>query len=444
MFHISKSLKTSQILICVFLVFSCGKNEQENLNPTVEIRYEEGRAQLFRHGEPYFIKGAGGTDQLEKVAMYGGNSIRTWSLYDVDRILDEAHKLGLTVTLGLEIGRPHWGKDFSYWRFWEVDQKIEELRPFIEKYKDHPALLMWGVGNEVTRYGGGGRLEILYIINKVAKMVKEVDPNHPTMTAVDFLSGKTKIGSIEKIIPNIDILGYNIFKSPLDIHDAMYKNNGWSKAYIISEWGPTGHWSIPNSEWGAPIELKNSTKRELMEKHWNLMNNDSVFFLGSYAFYWGFKHEATHTWFSLFSSDGSETESVNFLRYAWSGENTKNLAPIVENLFIETKEGLVSDNVYLANYQDYTAVATVDDPEGDALTYKWEIRHEENYFIDEINKTDVKLNYYNMKYLIQKVEDNKIQFKSPKEEGPYRIFVFAYDGQGNVASYNIPFYVFMK
>ena len=49
-----------------------------------------------------------------------------------------------------------------------------------------------------------------------------------------------------------------------------------------------------------------------------------------------------------------------------------------------------------------------------------------------------------MEYLIQKVEGNKIQFTTPKEEGPYRIFVFAYDGNGNVASYNVPFYVIVK
>jgi hypothetical protein len=359
---------------------------------------------LYRHGEPYFIKGAGGTEHLDKLAEYGGNSIRTWSLHDAERILDEAHELGLTVTLGLEIGRPYWGNDFSYWKFWEVDQKIEELRPFIEKFKDHPALLMWGVGNEVDRYGGGIRYLIFYTINKVAKMIKEVDPNHPTMTAFGFNSSRRITGPILNIIPHIDILGINVFKTPIKIHNEKFEKKGWGKAYIISEWGPTGHWSIAQSAWGAPIEPKNSKKRDLMEKNWNTMNDDSGLFLGSYAFYWGFKHEATHTWFSLFSEDGSETASVNFLKYAWSGEKAKNLAPNVDNLFIETQQGLENENVYLESYQEYTAIAYTDDPEGDSLTYKWEIRPEENYFIDEIIKTDIKLTYYNMEYLFQEVE----------------------------------------
>jgi len=434
-----KITKIAFFLATMNFLFSCKYHKLENHQPTVEVRYQDGRAQLFRNGQPYFIKGAAGTEHLDKVALYGGNSIRTWSLNNADSILDAAHKLGLTVTLGLEIGRPAWGNDFSYWKFWEVDQKIEELKPFIEKYKDHPALLMWGVGNEVKEYGGGKKIIVLYIINKVAKMVKEVDPNHPTMTAANVSLKPNKF-----LMPHLDIMGYNAFNSLDRMHHNIYGKGGWDKAYMLSEWGSVGHWSVTDTEWGAPKELRNSEKRELMEKYWDIMEKDTSLFIGSYAFYWGSKHEATHTWFSLFSEDGAETESVNFLKYAWSGEKVKNSAPRVENLFLETKQGLVNDNVYLESFQEYNAIAHTHDLEGDSLTYKWEIRPQENYFIDRINKTDFNLSHYNMEFLIQKYEGNKIKFLAPKEEGPYRIFVFAYDGQGNVASYNIPFYVLIK
>ncbi|WP_373494071.1 glycoside hydrolase family 2 TIM barrel-domain containing protein [Aquiflexum sp.] len=443
MIDISKGLKTTLFLIYIGLLFSCSNQEQENHNPTVEVRYQDGKAMLYRHGEPYSIKGAAGTEHLDKVALYGGNSIRTWSLHDADRLLDEAHELGLTVTLGLEIGRQAWGYNFNYWKFWEVNKKIEELRPIIEKYKDHPALLMWGVGNELQFFGGGKRFLIFHTIDKVAKMIKEVDPNHPTMTAVDVFSKKNKIGSYRYIMPNIDILGFNAFKTLGNMYDRVYEKKGWGKAYILSEWGPNGHWEVTDTEWGAPKELKNSEKREMMEKYWNNINKDTTLFLGSYAFYWGFKHEATHTWFSLFSKDGSETASVNFLKYAWSGERAENLAPNVNDLSIETNQGLVNDNVYLESNQIYNAIADTDDSEGDSLRYKWEIRPEENYFV-EIYSNDFEIKNYNMEHLIQKVDENTIQFIAPKDEGPYRIFVFAFDGNGNVASYNIPFYVIQK
>jgi beta-galactosidase/beta-glucuronidase len=199
---------------------------------------------------------------------------------------------------------------------WEVNKKIEELRPTIEKYKDHPALLMWGVGNEVKEYGGSNRFVVFHILNKISKMIKEVDPNHPTMTAVDGTIIQERLALYKFIMPSIDILGFNAFKSINRLSDNVYGKYGWDKAYIISEWGSTGHWEITDTEWGAPKELNNSQKHDLMEEYWNTIKKDSTLLLGSYAFYWGSKQEATHTWFSLFSEDGFETASVNFLKYA--------------------------------------------------------------------------------------------------------------------------------
>src|SRR6516165_2880256 len=60
---------------------------------------------LLRGGEPYFIKGAGGDGSKAELARAGGNSIRTWSVDgDTPRVLDEARRLGLTVTLGIWLG----------------------------------------------------------------------------------------------------------------------------------------------------------------------------------------------------------------------------------------------------------------------------------------------------------------------------------------------------
>src|SRR6266511_521872 len=57
---------------------------------------------LLRDGKPYFIKGAGGGASKALLAHLGGNSFRTWGVGDETmRQLDEAQKLGLTVTLGI-------------------------------------------------------------------------------------------------------------------------------------------------------------------------------------------------------------------------------------------------------------------------------------------------------------------------------------------------------
>ena len=40
-----------------------------------------------------------------------------------------------------------------------------------------------------------------------------------------------------------------------------------------------------------------------------------------------------------------------------------------------------------------------------------------------------------------KDDGNKLTFRTPAIEGPYRIFVFIYDQKGNFATTNTPFYV---
>lgn len=435
---IKYSSKIAFFLIWNSLLFSCTRKKEfiEPLIPTVEVRYQDGRAMLYRHGEPYFIKGAAGSEHMEKVAAYGGNSIRTWSLHDADYILDKAHELGLTVTLGLEIGRPYWGADFNYWKFWEVDKKIEELRPLIEKYKDHPALLMWGVGNEVYLFGREKRFLVYFVINRVAKMIKEVDPNHPTMTAVPVPTNKNRFGSFRHIMPHVDIKGFNSFDFIDRLHDRVYEKKGWGKAYILSEWGPTGHWETTDTEWGAPKELTMAKKVELMESYWETLHKDKVYFLGSYAFYWGFKHEITHTWFSMFSEEGYESDQIKFLKYAWSGEKSENKAPIISHMSIGLDEKM--DNVYLYANEKYSAKVITDAHEHDDLSFRWELRQE------EYNYREKGMYQHNMKYYFLEDSLPKIEFIAPKQEGDYRLFVFVFDNNGNYTTQNIPFYVLKR
>lgn len=427
-------------LILIFLAigffFSCGAKKDENFHPTVEIRYNEGKAQMFRHGEPYFIKGVAGTQHLEKAAAYGANSIRTWSLHDAESILDEAHKLGLTVTLGLEIGRQFWGSDFSYWKFWEVNKKIEELRPLIEKYKVHPALLMWGVGNEVQNFGGGKRFLILYTINKVAKMIKEVDPDHPTMTAVNVPSQVKRLIPFRFLMPHIDVIGFNAFAEYDRVHERVYGKRGWHKAYMLSEWGAEGHWEVIDTEWGAPKEPSMEEKVIHMGKIWNTINQDRILNIGTYAFYWGFKYEITPSWFSMFSEEGHESAQIKFLKKVWTGEDASNQPPIIRQIFIENQKE--NQNVFLDANSIYSAQVIADDPELDALSYRWEIRGEE-YSLYESGIVS-----HNMEYYFLNMDEAKVKFTAPKNEGDYRLYVFVFDGKGNFTTHNIPFYVLKK
>src|ERR1041384_4850801 len=76
---------------------------------TVEVKKKGRQYNLYRNGEPYFIKGAGGYKNFERLKDCGGNSVRLWSTVGAKEYLDKAQALGLTVTLGLDMGHERRG-----------------------------------------------------------------------------------------------------------------------------------------------------------------------------------------------------------------------------------------------------------------------------------------------------------------------------------------------
>ncbi|MGC8107659.1 glycoside hydrolase family 2 TIM barrel-domain containing protein, partial [Salmonella enterica] len=76
----------------------------------------------------------------------GANSFRTWGADDLDSQLTEAQRLGLTVTIGIWLG--HTEQGFRYGDARQVTRQYERAKQAILKYRNHPALLMWGIGNE--------------------------------------------------------------------------------------------------------------------------------------------------------------------------------------------------------------------------------------------------------------------------------------------------------
>ena len=112
----------------------------------VTITKESNKWQLRVNNEPFYIRGAGGTVQMDAVVACGGNTIRTWGIENAQTILDEAEKKGLKVMLGLWVQHERHGFDYNDQE--KIKNQLEGLRTAVRKYKDHPALLMWGVGNE--------------------------------------------------------------------------------------------------------------------------------------------------------------------------------------------------------------------------------------------------------------------------------------------------------
>jgi len=393
----------------------------------VELRQTDDGWQLVRGGEPYFIRGAGGDASLEALAAAGANSVRTWG-GDVDSLLDEAHALGLTVTVGIWLGHPRHGFDYGDPR--QVADQLARAREMVLRYRDHPALLLWGVGNEMEGFEDGGDPEIWRAVNDVAALVKSLDPYHPTMTVTAFVHGE-RIEYVHRRCPAVDIHGVNAYGGAVVVPELL-RSGGATKPYVLTEFGPPGPWEVPTTEWGAPVEPTSSEKAATYRTSYQKAVLDAPgLALGSYAFLWGHKMEATETWFGMFLEDGSPTAAVDVMTELWSGQPPRDRAPAVEYLRIEGPEqGEPGEKV--------TVRTRVTDPEDEAVRVQWVLRSDsKEYFTGG----DYRPSLPGIGGSIIESGPDHAVVRLPPDPGPYRLFLYAYDEAGKAATANLPLLV---
>ena len=197
-----KSIGNVAVLVAWFSFATAGAFSQAI---KTEVVQQDGKWEMLRDGKPYFVKGVGGDESLKIVVDLGGNSVRTWGADDLGPKLDEAQRLGLSVTVGIWLAQERSGFDYD-----DVDKvaaQYEKARNVILKYKDHPAVLMWGLGNEMEGYKNGDKAAAIWMaVEAIAAMAKKLDPNHPTMTVIAEIGG-ARIKSIDQLCPDIDVVG---------------------------------------------------------------------------------------------------------------------------------------------------------------------------------------------------------------------------------------------
>lgn len=422
------------VVLCFLLVSVELSQAQTSLKPVkVEIRKDGNTYQFIRGGEPYFVKGAGGTGYLERLASYGGNSIRTWGSNNGQRVLDSAAKHGLTVLMGLSVSAERHGFDYNDPE--AVKKQFERIKGEVLKYKDHPALLAWGIGNELNLQYTDPK--VWNAVNDIVEMIHELDPNHPAGTILAGINQK-EVDYIKQVSPNMDFLGINIY-GDLAALPQRVRNVGWEGPYMVTEWGPTGHWESLQTEWKMPIEETSTEKASVYKRRYEYsVERDKDLCLGSYVFLWGQKQERTPTWYGLFTEKGEESEVMDVMEYLWSGSWPVNRAPHIYSFQLDGKKA--SDNVYLKPGVSYAVFASVTDPDKNTvLNYRYEL-------LPEPTEVGTGGDYEERPDTIENPftgnnSNGMITLKSPEKEGAYRLFVYATDGKNKVATANIPFYV---
>jgi hypothetical protein len=411
-----------------------------NQTPTrAEIRHENGRYQLYVNDEPFFIKGAGlEFGDIARLAEHGGNSFRTWRTDDGQEILDEAQRHGLFVTMGLEVARERPGEGRGYFGFdyddeQAVAEQLERLRGEVERYKDHPSLIIWGIGNELNL--GATNPRVWDAVNDISKMIHEVDPNHLTTTMLAGIS-RGLVDEIKARAPDLDLLSVQFYADIENLPQRM-ADAGWDGPYMVTEWGATGHWEIATTPWGAPIENNSSVKADLYHRRYNMaIASDTTHLLGSYVFLWGQKQERTPTWYGMFLPTGETTEAVDVMHYVWNGEWPENRSPRLVSAMLDGRTAY--DGIYLTAGDTYAAEVVATDPDGDSLRFLWEVREESQATTEGGDDEEVPPQ---ISGVIDRPDAPSIRVTAPQAPGAYRLFVYVYDGRGSAAHANIPFYV---
>ena len=430
-----KTLYMTVIILTGIFALSFRTNRVGSINNIpvlVQIKKgDHGNYQLFRNNEPYYIKGAGGYDYYDKLKQCGGNSVRLWSTYSAKEYLDKAQALGLTVTLGLDMGHERLG--FNYDDKKAVKEQFEKIKKDILTFKDHPALLMWGVGNELDQFATN--YNVWNAVNDIAKFIHEVDPNHPTTT---MLAGvpKKHIPELIKRCPDIDVLSINAFKWIEPVKGDITAV-GWKGPYLIGEWGASGYWESDKVPWGTFIEETSTEKARLCaERYEKAIKSNTDRCLGSYVFYWGYKQARTHTLLSLFLENGDKTGVLDVLQKEWTGKGPVNSAPQIVPIGIDDQS--THKGVYIKASTNHMAYTDAKDPDNDPLFYYWEIYHEST---EKKEGGDKEKKPLGLNELIIDGKGKQLSFKAPEKEGAYRLFVYVYDGKNNAATANAPFYV---
>jgi hypothetical protein len=420
-----------------------------NQTPSVvKIVKHHNQYSLTVNGQPYNVRGVGlgYTNDANIVALKeaGGNTFRTWELTHIEQELAMAEKLGLMIAVGIPTGKELLGFDYNDKE--AVAEQFEQVTTVIEQYKHHPNILLWVINNEPNLlFDEQEKLKevnpkVYAAMGDIIDYIHINDPNHPVTFSLAGANPKD-IAQVLKYAPNIDILSVQSYGGLVALPDSIIQSNV-DKPYMVTEFGPLGHWELPTTEWGREIEEPSAVKASGMAKRMQevILDDKTGKIIGSFAFFWGQKQERTPTWYGMFNESGEQTANIDELTRIWTGQYPINRAPLSEAISINNTQAI--ENIRLKSGQTATVKVQVADLEGDLLTHEWvlmrevETRSQGGHFEAKpavlglkVIKSDCRPEYVEM------------TFNAPSEVGEYRLFNYAHGGNNKVGNANIPFIV---
>jgi hypothetical protein len=299
--------------------------------------------QLMVDGKPFAIKGATfGYDQdvdnypkyFEDLNFLGVNTIRTWGTTEhTQALLDAAHAAGIKVMVGIWMrhGRPGMEDDdrFDYLTDTAGKEKMySDALAVVEKFKDHPAVLTWGVGNEVYLNMATDAEKEVYsrLLERICGAIKALDPAHPVTSVEAWTFG---IEWWQKYVPSLDIYGINTYGAGANFLPDELAKKKVDKPYVITEFGVRGEWEIEEDQNGVKPEPSDAEKYETIVKGYNEWIQPKPNCLGVYVFHYATDDRFVGPWL-LTHFRGMTRPQYWAIREAYTGQRPGNAVPVIQ------------------------------------------------------------------------------------------------------------------
>lgn len=392
------------------------------------IQKTENNWQLLVDGKPFDIKGVTfGYDKnianydtyFKDLNFLGVNAIRTWATGDnMPQLLEAAQKHNIKVMVGIWMrhGRPGMEDDdsFNYLKDKEgMEVMYNNAINVVQKYKNHPAVLTWGIANEVYLNMATDEEKEAYskLLERICSKMKSIDPNHPITSVEAWTFG---LDWWQKHVPSIDIYGLNSYGAGAEFLQKELEKRNIDKPYIITEFGVTGEWDINAEKYGVKQEPTDQQKYDAIAKGYPNWIANQPSNLGAFVFHYGDGNHYGSPWHHTHHT-GAYRPQYWAIREAYTEEKPVNNVPVIENF--ELPEGEFKSGSWIP------VTLKAFDFENEKLKFSFHYNYR--------NGSRIRRNQINPLVYGGSLESG-FEIQLPKEHGAIKVYINVKDSYNNV------------
>ena len=400
----------------------------------------DAQRQRFKRFETFQIKGVCNDNDLDRLATLGVNTVRGYTIAEpavMRKKLDHAQSLGIKMILSewMPNQGENKGKKGNIWSFdyqANGDKMVEDFMKKVKAIGNHPAILMWGLGNEVHC-----EEPYLRVVNRLSLAIHKQFPLQ--ITSLTMVNAKPEaIEAVRKFAPDLDVLGIQSYSRGA-VRGAIKKTEElWGRPFYMSEFNTNGPWNFANTTWGVPVD-EPVTKKVSDLKDCYAAIDASPLCLGSTLFAWGHYMVFRPTYFSTLldpnPSGTPDTDSTKHLLFTPQAEVMTehftghpivgNRAPVLSKLEFEGG----ANSLVAAPGEPMSIDFAAEDPDGDTVEFiTWILEAKSR-------KTTTVAGPF------PELSEDQATINAPVTPGEYLLMVYAIDNKGGGSASTLAFKV---